>query len=113
MIGGLAALSLGGCEVGKKQSTQTGYRGSGMEQIVDLSHVAKQAAITDANTSFINSAVNARFSITQFCNINNYNESNKTFDQMLSGLENAAFMHTWRDSQKADLVAIFRDDSGL
>ncbi|MEG3146126.1 photosynthetic reaction center cytochrome PufC [Sphingomonas sp. RT2P30] len=45
MIGGLAALSLGGCEVGKKQSTQTGYRGTGMEQIVDLSHVAKQAAI--------------------------------------------------------------------
>ncbi|MDH7975168.1 photosynthetic reaction center cytochrome PufC [Sphingomonas sp. AR_OL41] len=47
-IGGLAALSLGGCEVGKKQSTQTGFRGSGMEQIVDLSHVAKQAVIPAA-----------------------------------------------------------------
>jgi photosynthetic reaction center cytochrome c subunit len=44
-IGAFAALSLGGCEVGKKQSTQTGYRGSGMEQIVDLNHLATQAAV--------------------------------------------------------------------
>ncbi len=47
---GVAALAglgllLGGCEPGAKQTTQTGYRGAGLDQIVDLSHVAKAAVI--------------------------------------------------------------------
>ncbi len=42
---GVLTLGLSGCELGKKQATQTGYRGNGMEQIVDLKHIAKAAAI--------------------------------------------------------------------
>ena len=40
-----AALLLGGCEIGRKEATQTGYRGTGLEQIVNPKLVAKQAAI--------------------------------------------------------------------
>lgn len=40
-----ASLTLAGCELGAKQTTQTGYRGTGLDQIVDLHHVAKAAAI--------------------------------------------------------------------
>lgn len=43
LIGGMAAL--GGCELGPKQSQQTGFRGTGMAQIVDPDHVAKLGAI--------------------------------------------------------------------
>ncbi|TPG15844.1 photosynthetic reaction center cytochrome c subunit [Sphingomonas koreensis] len=38
-------LALGGCEVGHKVTEQTGYRGAGLDQIVDASHVAKAAVI--------------------------------------------------------------------
>jgi len=38
-------LLLAGCELGPKQSQQTGYRGAGLDQITNLSLVAKQAAI--------------------------------------------------------------------
>lgn len=41
----LLPLLLAGCELGPKQSQQTGYRGTGLEQIVDVRHVAKAAAI--------------------------------------------------------------------
>ena len=44
-LGGLSLALLGGCEVGPKQSTQTGYRGAGLQQVVDVNHVAKQSAI--------------------------------------------------------------------
>jgi photosynthetic reaction center cytochrome c subunit len=46
IVAGLAAgLLLGGCELGAKQSTQNGYRGTGMEQIVDVSGIKEAAAI--------------------------------------------------------------------
>ena len=41
----VAALALAGCDLGHKESVQTGYRGAGLEQIVDTGRVAKQAAI--------------------------------------------------------------------
>jgi len=40
-----ATVVLGGCELGPKQSQQTGFRGTGMAQIVDPDHVAKLGAI--------------------------------------------------------------------
>ena len=43
-----ATLLLGGCELGPKESTQTGYRGTGLEQIVDTSKVAVANAIPAA-----------------------------------------------------------------
>lgn len=43
VLGG--ALVLGGCELGPKAITQTGYRGTAMAQIVDLKSVKEQAAI--------------------------------------------------------------------
>ncbi len=39
---------LAGCEFGHKQTQQTGYRGAGLDQIVNTSLVAKQAAIPEA-----------------------------------------------------------------
>ncbi|MEG3165470.1 photosynthetic reaction center cytochrome PufC [Sphingomonas sp. PB2P19] len=42
------AIMLAGCELGAKQSTQTGYRGTGLEQIVDVSSIAKAAVIPPA-----------------------------------------------------------------
>ena len=39
------ALMLGGCELGHKESTQTGYRGAGLEQVVDADRVAKASVI--------------------------------------------------------------------
>ena len=38
---GAALVTLGGCDLGHKQTTQTGYRGAGLDQIVDLKHIAK------------------------------------------------------------------------
>ena len=38
-------LLLGACELGHKQTQQTGYRGAGLDQITDLDHVAKASAI--------------------------------------------------------------------
>ena len=45
---GAAALLLGGCELGPKATQQTGYRGAGLDQIVDIGHVRKAAAIPAA-----------------------------------------------------------------
>jgi photosynthetic reaction center cytochrome c subunit len=42
---GAALVTLGGCDLGHKQTTQTGYRGAGLDQIVDLKHIAKASAI--------------------------------------------------------------------
>ncbi len=42
---GLALVLLAGCEAGPKQSTQTGYRGTGLNQIVDPDNVIKASAI--------------------------------------------------------------------
>ncbi len=39
------ALVLGGCEPGAKHSTQTGPRGTGMDQIVDVSQIKQASAI--------------------------------------------------------------------
>lgn len=72
-----------------------------------------QAAITDANTTFVNSSVTLAFRITSYGNLNSYDETNKTFDQMLADLRAWSDIHSWRDSTKSDLVAIFRDDTGL
>ena len=41
-------LALAGCELGKKDSVQTGYRGAGLDQIVDRSNVREAAAIPPA-----------------------------------------------------------------
>ena len=45
---GAAMLALGGCEVGHKQTTQTGYRGAGLDQIVDAKRIAKASVIPAA-----------------------------------------------------------------
>ena len=47
-IAGLGLVLLGGCEVGRKNTEQTGYRGTGLDQIVDVAHIKKAAAIPDA-----------------------------------------------------------------
>lgn len=44
-VGVFGIVLLGGCELGKKQTTQTGYRGTGLEQIVDVDNVIKAGAI--------------------------------------------------------------------
>ena len=45
-LAGLAgAVLLGGCELGHKNTQQTGFRGTGMDQVVDPDHVAKLSAI--------------------------------------------------------------------
>jgi photosynthetic reaction center cytochrome c subunit len=44
-VGGLGLALLGGCEIGPKQTTQTGYRGTGGDQIVDVKHMVKTAPI--------------------------------------------------------------------
>ncbi len=41
----IAALTLAGCELGHKDTTQTGYRGAGLDQIVDADRVAKASVI--------------------------------------------------------------------
>jgi len=45
---GAGLLLLAGCEVGAKETTQTGYRGTGLAQIVDRSGVAEATAIPAA-----------------------------------------------------------------
>lgn len=40
-----AAFTLTGCDLGHKESVQTGYRGAGLEQVVDTGRIVKQAAI--------------------------------------------------------------------
>jgi len=40
-----ATVALGGCELGPKQSQQTGFRGTGMAQIVDPGNIVKLGAI--------------------------------------------------------------------
>ena len=44
----IAMLSLAGCEIGHKDSVQTGYRGAGLDQIVDRSNLREAAAIPPA-----------------------------------------------------------------
>ena len=44
-IAATVPLLLGGCEIGPKTKTQTGFRGTGMDQIVNPNHVLAQAAI--------------------------------------------------------------------
>ena len=45
MATGLGLLMLGGCEIGPKQKTQTGYRGAGLDQIVAEKRIIKATAI--------------------------------------------------------------------
>jgi hypothetical protein len=71
-----------------------------------------QAAVTDANTAFRNSGVNLVYTITRFANLTGYDETNKTFSQMLSDLSAAPGIHSFRDSTRSDLVSFFRDDAG-
>lgn len=42
---GLLPLLVGGCELGRKQVQQTGYRGTGTNQIVDVDRIVKASAI--------------------------------------------------------------------
>ena len=44
-IAGVAMLLLGGCEIGPKRTAQTGYRGAGLDQIVDVKHIKEASAI--------------------------------------------------------------------
>jgi len=44
-IAGLSLVLLGGCELGRKQTEQTGYRGAGLDQIIDVAHMKKAAYI--------------------------------------------------------------------
>ncbi len=44
-VGLSAVVLLGGCEVGPKVKEQTGYRGTGMDQIVDADRIVKAAVI--------------------------------------------------------------------
>ena len=45
LIAAGASLALSGCEIGPKKVTQNGYRGTGMNQVVNLSKVTPQQAI--------------------------------------------------------------------
>lgn len=45
LLAALPLVALGGCELGRKASEQTGYRGTGMDQITDVSSVQKAAYI--------------------------------------------------------------------
>jgi photosynthetic reaction center cytochrome c subunit len=45
LAGAASAVLLGGCELGHKTTQQTGYRGTGGDQIVDRRHAAKLSAI--------------------------------------------------------------------
>ncbi len=47
VLGG-SALLLAGCELGPKRSTQTGYRGAGLNQIIDPDTIAQATAIPPA-----------------------------------------------------------------
>ncbi|WP_442681083.1 photosynthetic reaction center cytochrome PufC [Sphingomonas sp. ASY06-1R] len=47
-VAGLSFALLGGCDLGPKTSTQTGYRGAGLQQITDVAHSAKTNAIPPA-----------------------------------------------------------------
>lgn len=70
-----------------------------------------QAALTDANTAFARSGVAITFAnagIGAF----NYAESGKSFDQVLSDATNSPVVRSWRNARAADLVSVFRDDSG-
>lgn len=44
-LAGLSITVLSGCEVGKKQTQQTGYRGAGLDQIVDVGRIKAAAVI--------------------------------------------------------------------
>ena len=45
---GAGLLLLAGCDLGPKDSVQTGYRGAGLDQITDRGHVAKASLIPPA-----------------------------------------------------------------
>lgn len=47
-LAGFGLVALGGCDLGPKVSTQTGYRGTGLQQITDVAHSAKTNAIPAA-----------------------------------------------------------------
>ena len=45
LVGVLPLFALAGCELGAKDSKQTGYRGTGMDQITDRSSIKAAAVI--------------------------------------------------------------------
>lgn len=91
---------------------QKNHRPQGYARISNWLSIA-QASITDANTTFVHSSATLTFKITSYGNLINYDETDKTFDQMLADLSAAPGVKSWRNSTKSDLVAIFRDDTGL
>jgi photosynthetic reaction center cytochrome c subunit len=48
MVLGVALVLLGGCEIGPKTATQTGYRGAGLNQIINPKLIAAASAIPEA-----------------------------------------------------------------
>jgi hypothetical protein len=52
------------------------------------------------------------FRATSFAALTDYDESHKSYDQMLADLGRAPGVRSFRDSTKSDLVAILRDDAG-
>lgn len=70
-----------------------------------------QAAITDANTAFKNSSVAITFSPARIAALS-YNESGKTYNKLLDDAASSTSLKNARNTYKADLVAVLRDDSG-
>lgn len=70
-----------------------------------------QASLTDANTAFSRSGVTITFANAGIAGFN-YNETGKSFNQVLSDATASAAVASWRNSHAADLISVFRDDSG-
>jgi Metallo-peptidase family M12B Reprolysin-like len=71
-----------------------------------------RAAVSDANASFRRSGVALTFRVTSFAALTDYDESHKSYEQMLADLSRAPGVRSFRDSTRSDLVAILRDDAG-
>ena len=71
-----------------------------------------RAAVSDANASFRRSGVALTFRVTSFAALTDYDESHKSYEQMLGDLSRAPGVRSFRDSTRSDLVAILRDDAG-
>jgi len=76
-----------------------------------------QASITDANTSFTNSGVAATFQLIRpstggYYVLTGYDESGKSYSQMLSDLSNATGIKNSRNTLHADLVGFLRSATG-
>lgn len=77
-----------------------------------------QASLTDANTSFANSGVLITYYLIrpatagQYYVLTNYDETGKTYDQMLADLRGSSGIQSFRNTVKADLVGFLRSANG-